>query len=169
MHEIVVAAAIFVCLVAASLGALLVSERLPARYRHDDTYNVVRLAANIFVVMTSLVLGLLLNTAKNTYEAVDRNVHAFATDLVLLDQTLRQLWPGSLGSPPATGCLCTTSHRWHMGRRWFASAGRSHGGASARRCRKCAGGDTAIRPRARRIVARGPGQSPERGKSAAGR
>ena len=103
-------AAIFVCLVAASLGALLVSERLPARYRHDDTYNVVRLAANIFVVMTSLVLGLLLNTAKNTYEAVDRNVHAFATDLVLLDQTLRQLWPGSLGSPPATGCLCTTSH-----------------------------------------------------------
>jgi hypothetical protein len=93
MHEIVVAAAIFLCLVAASLGALLVSEKLPARYRHDDTYNVVRLAANIFVVATSLVLGLLLNSAKNTFEAVDRNLHAFATDLVLLDRTLRHYGP----------------------------------------------------------------------------
>jgi hypothetical protein len=37
---------------------------LPAYYRHDDTLNVVRLIANIFVVMTSLVLGLMINSAK---------------------------------------------------------------------------------------------------------
>ncbi|HZA95061.1 MAG TPA: hypothetical protein VE421_02910 [Burkholderiaceae bacterium] len=59
------------------------------RHRDDDTHNVIRLAANIFVVMTSLVLGLMLNSAKNTFEAVDRNVHVFATDLVLLDRSLR--------------------------------------------------------------------------------
>ena len=86
MHEILIGGAICLCLAAASLGSLVVFERLPARYRADDTHNVVRLAANIFVVTTWLVLGLLLNSAKNTFEAVDRNVHAFATDLILLDR-----------------------------------------------------------------------------------
>jgi hypothetical protein len=93
MHDILVGAAIFLCLVAASLGSLVASERLPARHREDDTHNVVRLVANIFVVTTSLVLGLLLNSAKTTFEAVDRNVHSFATDLILLDRTLRRYGP----------------------------------------------------------------------------
>ena len=93
MHEILTVAAIFVCLLAASLGSLFLSERLPARYRQDDTHDVVRLAANIFVVTTSLVLGLLLNSAKNTFEMVDKNVHFFATDLIILDRTLRHYGP----------------------------------------------------------------------------
>jgi hypothetical protein len=97
MYEIFVAAAIFLCLVAASLGALVISDRLPASYRHDDTHNVIRLAANIFVVATSLMLGLLLNSSKNIFESVDRNVHAFATDLILLDRSLRHYGPEASG------------------------------------------------------------------------
>jgi hypothetical protein len=93
MHEILVAAAIFVCLAATSLGCLVWSERLPALHRQDETYNVVRLAANVFVVMTSLVLGLLINSSKNTFEAIDRNMHAFATDLIVLDRSLRRYGP----------------------------------------------------------------------------
>jgi len=93
MYEIAVALAVFACLVAASIVSLVVSRRLPARYAQEDTHAIVRQAANIFVVTTSLVLGLLLNSAKNTYEAVDRNVHAFATDLILLDRTLRHYGP----------------------------------------------------------------------------
>jgi len=93
MYEILVAGAIFLCLVAASLGFLVVSERLPAHYRHDDTNSVIRLAANIFVVATSLMLGLLLNSSKTIFESVDRNVHAFATDLILLDGSLRHYGP----------------------------------------------------------------------------
>ena len=93
MQEVLVAAAIFLCLTAASLVSLLVSERLPAHYRHEDTHSVVRLAANIFVVMTSLVLGLLINSSKNTFEAIDRNVHAFSTELILLDRALRHYGP----------------------------------------------------------------------------
>jgi len=93
MYEFLVAAAIFLCLVVASLGFLVVSEKLPAHYRHDDTNNVIRLAANIFVVATSLMLGLLLNSSKTIFESVDRNVHAFATDLILLDGSLRHYGP----------------------------------------------------------------------------
>jgi len=61
---------------------------LPAHYRQEDTQNVVRLLANIFVVLTSLVLGLMINSAKSRFDAINRDVHTFATDLILLDRLL---------------------------------------------------------------------------------
>jgi hypothetical protein len=93
MDELLTPLVIFLLLAAASLGALFFHERMPVGQRQEDTHGVVRLAANIFVVMTSLVLGLLINSAKNTYEAIDRGIHSFATELILEDENLRQLGP----------------------------------------------------------------------------
>jgi len=91
--ELLVAAVIFIALVGVSIGCLVWSDRLPPSHRHDETHAVVRHVANVFVVMTSLVLGLLINSSKNTFEAIDRNVHAFATDLIVLDRSLRHYGP----------------------------------------------------------------------------
>lgn len=93
MTEIIVCATVFVGLLIASLGCLFLHERLPERYRSEETNGIVRLTANIFMVMTSLVFALLINSTKNTYEAIDRSLHAFATELVLLDEALRQVGP----------------------------------------------------------------------------
>jgi hypothetical protein len=90
MQEGAIAALIFVCLITASLASQLVYRRLPDKHRQDDTHGVVTSLAGIFVVMTSLVLGLLLNSAKNTFEQVDHDMHTYATDLILLDRTLIQ-------------------------------------------------------------------------------
>ena len=38
--------------------------------------------------MASLLLGLMLNSAKTTFEQVDQNVHAYATELILFDRAL---------------------------------------------------------------------------------
>jgi hypothetical protein len=88
MKETLFALVVFICLTGASLGALLLHVKLPAHHRHDDTLNVVRLIANIFVVMTSLVLGLMINSAKNRFDGINRDVHTLATDLILLDRLL---------------------------------------------------------------------------------
>jgi hypothetical protein len=88
MKEALLAFFVFICLTGASLGALLFHDKLPANHRHDDTQNVVRLIANIFVVMTSLVLGLMINSAKSRYDGVNRDVHILATDLILLNRLL---------------------------------------------------------------------------------
>ena len=93
MGEVLVGAAIFACLAGASLVSLMVHARFPAHHLEDDTSAVVRLAANLFVVMSSLVLGLMINSAKNTFETIDHNVHDFATQLILLDRSLRQYGP----------------------------------------------------------------------------
>jgi len=89
MNEAWVAAGIFACLSLASLGAMFVSPKMPARHRDDETNGVIRLIANIFVVMSSLVFSLMINSAKNTYENIDNSVHAFSTNIILLDRSLR--------------------------------------------------------------------------------
>lgn len=89
MESIWIAVAVFVCLVSASLLMMHWYPKLAARHRDDDTNTVVRLVANIFVVMTSLVFGLMINSAKNTFETIDANMHAYATSLIIFDRTLR--------------------------------------------------------------------------------
>lgn len=89
MSEFWFAAAVFVSLATASLVTMYVSPVLPARHRDDDTNAVIRLMANIFVVMTSLVFSLMINSSKNTFETVNASAHSYATSLILLDHSLR--------------------------------------------------------------------------------
>jgi hypothetical protein len=88
--DILVGLIVFVCLLAASLGSRALYERVPRRHRTGETEGVVRLFGGFFVVMTSLVLGLMLNTAKNTLEAADKGVHAYAVQLILFDRAMRE-------------------------------------------------------------------------------
>jgi hypothetical protein len=93
MRETVIALLVFVALVAASLGSRAVYERIPERQRAAATEDIVRLIANIFVVLASLVLGLMINSARITFDGVNKNVQAYATELILLDRTMRQYGP----------------------------------------------------------------------------
>ena len=91
MSAFVVAALAFLSVLSAVLLGLFSKSRLPSEQQQNDTSSVVRLVANLFVVMTSLVLGLMLNSAKNTFETNNRNIHALATEIILLDRTMRAL------------------------------------------------------------------------------
>ncbi|WP_213777975.1 DUF4239 domain-containing protein [Caballeronia sp. dw_276] len=89
MALIATAILIFAILSSAGIGCLFFHHRVMSRHHDDATLSVIRLIAGIFVVMTSLVLGLMINSAKNRFDGINRDVHAFATDLVLLDRTLQ--------------------------------------------------------------------------------
>jgi len=89
MRDIIVGVVVFVCLLGASLGSRALYERLPRRHRVGETETVVRLFASFFVVMTSLVIGLMLNQAKNTLDSADKGVHAYAVQLILFDRAMR--------------------------------------------------------------------------------
>ena len=94
LSAFVVAVATFVSVLGAALLGLFSRTRQPSEQSlRDDTSIVVRLVANLFVVMTGLVLGLMLNSAKNTLETNNRNIRTLATEVVLLDRTMRALGP----------------------------------------------------------------------------
>ena len=93
MRNSLIAIIVFLCLVVASLGSHALYQRIPERQRPAETETIVRLVANIFVVLTSLVIGLMINSARTTFESVDKNVHAYATELILLDRVMRHYGP----------------------------------------------------------------------------
>jgi hypothetical protein len=93
MHNFLISFIIFIFLSFSALATMFLHRKMRPHYWDDETAAVVRLIANIFVVMTSLVFGLMMNSAKNTYEAIDANVHAFGTDIIVLDRTLRNYGP----------------------------------------------------------------------------
>lgn len=95
MDHFWVAVTVFVCLSLASLLTMHLQQKLPLCQRDDQTNTTVRLVANIFVVMTSLVFGLLINSSKNTFENIDNNVHAYATQIIILDNALRSFGPAT--------------------------------------------------------------------------
>src|SRR5215813_5232632 len=74
----------------AALLGLFSKTRLPSEHLQGDTRRVVGRVANLFVVMTSLVLGLMMNSAKDTFET-NRDIRTLATELILLDRTMRAL------------------------------------------------------------------------------
>jgi hypothetical protein len=88
MNPFILALLLFVCLTAASLGSLFASEKLPEKYRQSDTQAVVRLVANIFVVLTSLVLGLMISSSKDRFDTMSRDIHTLAIDIIVFDRLL---------------------------------------------------------------------------------
>ena len=89
MNAITISLIVVACVFAGGLAGLAVHLVLPASHRSKDTQEVVRLATGMLSVLASLVLGLLIATAKTTHDTTDRDMRAYAADLILLDETLR--------------------------------------------------------------------------------
>lgn len=83
------AAAVF----AGGLIGLRLDLHLPQQHRSKETQDAVRLTTTMLSVLTSLVLGLLIATAKEDSDALDREFRSYAADLILLDGTLREYGP----------------------------------------------------------------------------
>jgi hypothetical protein len=84
VFELFLASIAFISLLAAAFGGLLLKIRSKTLAERNE--QAVVLLTNIFVVMTSLMLGLMMNAARNTLDTNERNVHALAVDLILLDR-----------------------------------------------------------------------------------
>jgi hypothetical protein len=95
LSEVLFALVVFVCLGAGALGGHILSAKLPPSSLQDDTQAMVRLIANFLVVAASLSIGLMLNSAKTSLDTNNRNVHAFATELIVFDRTMRALGPAA--------------------------------------------------------------------------
>jgi len=105
----------FLSMMGAALLGRFDKTRLPSEHLQDDTRSIVRLVASLFVVMTSLVLGFMINSAKNTYEANNRNTGMLATGIILLDRTIRGL--GQEARRRAVAAVCRTAQRCGQTRR----------------------------------------------------
>jgi hypothetical protein len=79
-------------LVGACAGILL-RRILPKQHLNDHSKDVVRLGSALVATLSALVLGLLITSAKNTYDIQRDEVRQITAKMVLLDNQLRRYGP----------------------------------------------------------------------------
>jgi hypothetical protein len=72
-----------------SLVGLNLHRVLPKSHLTKETQDVVRLGTGMVSVLASLVLGLLIATAKNAYDNTDQAFRSYGAEIALLNETLR--------------------------------------------------------------------------------
>jgi hypothetical protein len=82
----------FMCIALGGAAGMLVRIRLPDRLIADSR-EVVRLGAGLMATVAALVLGLMIASAKNSYDTQAANVRQLTANLILLDELLEQYGP----------------------------------------------------------------------------
>ena len=85
---LIAAAILFVCLVGAALLGRRVRRYLPENHLSADSKDAVKLAMGLVATMTALVLGLLVSSAKGTYDTARSEVIQMAAKIAFLDRVL---------------------------------------------------------------------------------
>jgi len=78
----------FLCIFSGSLTGMVVRSVLPERYFTNEAKDVLRLGLGLITTLSALVLGLLISTAKSSYDAKRGQVTQLATDVILVDRSL---------------------------------------------------------------------------------
>jgi hypothetical protein len=75
------------------LLGLAIGKILPKHHLGDGTLSMVQAAMGTLSILSALVLGFLINSAKVKFETVSIQIEQFASDLAILDRELRTLGP----------------------------------------------------------------------------
>ena len=67
--------------------------RLPRHHLDEDSREIVKLGAGVIATITALVLGLLVSSAKTTFDDVNANVKQGCAKTILSDRLLAQYGP----------------------------------------------------------------------------
>lgn len=89
MNTIMTSLLVAGCIFASGLAGLYLNRLLPQHHLTKETLDVIKLGIGMLSVLASLVLGLLIATAKSSYDSTDRAIRSYAAELALLNETLR--------------------------------------------------------------------------------
>lgn len=93
MNSLAVFGIVFACVIAGTLTGLFLRSRLPAEHLGSDSKDTVKLAMGVVATMTALVLGLLVASAKSSFDAQRSGVNQLAANVIVLDRTLALYGP----------------------------------------------------------------------------
>lgn len=88
MSALVIALAVFACCVGAALTGMVLHIKLPDHHLDGDSKDVVKLVMGLIATMAALVLGLLIASAKNSYDTQAAEMQQVAANIVQLDRML---------------------------------------------------------------------------------
>ena len=93
MNALAAAAIVFAFVSGGTALGMLLRGILPAHHLNDESRDVVRLGTGLVATMAALVLGLLVASAKGSYDTQKDGLDKITANLTLLDTTLAQYGP----------------------------------------------------------------------------
>jgi len=75
------------------LGGLWLQRLLPRDHLSKESQDVVKLGAGLIATVTALVLGLLVSSAKGTFDAMNSRITQMSAKVLIVDETLAQYGP----------------------------------------------------------------------------
>jgi hypothetical protein len=84
VSELGIGALFFACVFGGAMAGMTIRRALPRHHLTKETEDVVRLGAGVIATLSALVLGLLIASAKSSFDTKDSGVRQFSADLILL-------------------------------------------------------------------------------------
>lgn len=81
------------CIFGGALLGLWLGRMLPEGHLRDSSRDTVKVVTGLIATLAALVLGLLISSAKNTFDAVDAAVTQSGAKIILLDRALTNYGP----------------------------------------------------------------------------
>lgn len=81
------------CIFSGALLGLGLQRLLPGHHLNKETQDVVKLSAGMIATLTALVLGLLVSSAKSSFDAMNSGIVQSSAKIILLDRALARYGP----------------------------------------------------------------------------
>ena len=81
------------CMFGGALVGLLLSNLLPEHHLRDNSKDTVKVVAGMIATVAAMVLGLLVGSAKNSFDAMNTELTQSSTKVILLDRVLAAYGP----------------------------------------------------------------------------
>lgn len=93
MNPIATSLITLACVMGGILLGVFLRTLLPKHHLADDSKDVIKMGTGMIATMTALVLGLVISSAKGTYDTLNSGIRHTATQIVLLDRVLDEYGP----------------------------------------------------------------------------
>ena len=89
MRELAISLIVFACMLGGAVLGMLLRQVLPEHHLSDESKSTVQLGTGLLATLSALVLGLLIASAKSSFDIKSDEIKQGATTMILLDRNLR--------------------------------------------------------------------------------
>ena len=93
VSSIAISGIMFACVYGSSAFAMIVRRILPEHHLSADSRDAMKVGMGLIATLTALVLGMLIATAKGTYDAQSTAINELSANYLLLDRVLARYGP----------------------------------------------------------------------------
>jgi hypothetical protein len=93
MNTLLIGIVVFACCAGGSALGMVIGAALPRQHLSADSKDAIKVAIAVVATLSALVVGLLISSAKTSFDSKDRQVKQAAAHIIQLDRTMKQYGP----------------------------------------------------------------------------